>query len=142
MNIVSSARRILVNIGKLLPFVICFIVFTSYAESFYAMATSSFIDYEDYICLDKPISIFIGSLFEYDWITVAVLAILSVSLETCVWNKVAVLYLLVHIIFKKYMEGVETDAVLVYVLSTLNMAICAVLITKGLKKLNLFGRAK
>lgn len=138
MSFVGSARRTLVNIGKILPFAICFIVLISYAESIYAMASENYIDYEDYVSLNKPISVFIGSILEYDWITVTVLAILSVSLETCVWNKAAVIYLLANILFKKYIEDVEISVVDVYVFSVLNMTICGILITKGLKKLNLF----
>lgn len=135
---VTGARRFLVNTGKILPFIICFIVFISYAEGLLAMFTGSYDVYNDYICLSKPISVFVGNIFEYDYMTVFVLAILSVSLETCVWNKAAVIYLLANILFKKYIEDVEISVVDVYVFSVLNMAICGILITKGLKKLNLF----
>lgn len=142
MNIVNVARRLLVNTGKSLPFAICAIVLISYTESLYAIITESYVDYGDYVSLRKPISEFIGGIFEYDWMTVVVLSILSISLETCIWNKISVLYLVAHLLFKNYIKNIEIDSVDVYAIAMTNITICWFLVAKGLKKLNLFGRTK
>lgn len=44
-----TTRVALINIGKLLPFLICCVVFVSFAENVFALATSDFVDVGDAI---------------------------------------------------------------------------------------------
>lgn len=77
-------RVLLIQIAKVLPFIICGIVAISFLENIfsllferYAMFDGSYIPY-------KPISWTISNIIEYDWTTIVVLIILSIALETCI----------------------------------------------------------
>lgn len=83
-------RALLINIGKALPFVLCFIIFVSYAETAFALATSDFLLYDGMIIPNKPLSWLLGNFFEYNIQLLAVITVLTVAVRTCIWNKMAV----------------------------------------------------
>ena len=126
-----KARYALINVGKMLPFVMCFIVCMSYVENLYALMSESYLVTPHYTALCKPISFAIAGIFEYDWGVVAVLVIMAYALETCYWNKLTVLYLLLHLIFKNYVQDIVFDETEVYIVSIVNAAISFFLSYKG-----------
>ena len=131
MNIAYQARVVLIDIGKMLPFIICFLLLISYTEGLVSMVSADFIEFGDYVTLNKPISHWIGGVFEYDALIVVVLVIMAYALETCYWNKLAVLYLLLHLIFKNYVQDIVFDETEVYIFSIVNAAISFFLSYKG-----------
>ena len=131
MSIVYQSRIVLINIGKALPFIICFMVLVSYSENILSLATNNIVQYADTYTLSKPISHWIGGVFEYDALIVVVLVIMAYALETCYWNKLAVLYLLLHLIFKNYVQDVVFDETEVYIVSIVNAVISFFLSYKG-----------
>ena len=135
MSIAYQSRIVLINIGKVLPFVICFIVFVSYSENILSLATNNIVQYADTYTLSKPVSHWIGGVFEYDALSVVVLIIMSYALETCYWNKLAVLYLLLHLIFKNYVQDIVFDETGVYFVSIINAAISGFLTYNGVRKI-------
>ena len=76
-------RVALINTGKMLPFLICVVVFVSYSESTFALATSDFLDTDDAIILNKPLSWLIADYFRYNIVTIVVLTILSYAINAC-----------------------------------------------------------
>lgn len=127
-------RRLLIYFGKISPFVICFILFISYVEALYSYATNRFVLYADYVFAQKPISHFIAQYFEYDLLTVVICLIIGISVETCAWNRIATLYLAVHLLFKHYIEGVEVEVCTAILICATNAIISLILVYKGIKQ--------
>lgn len=126
-------RVALINTGKMLPFLICVVVFVSYAESAFALATSDFLDTDDAIILNKPLSWIIADYFRYNSVTIVVLTILSYAINACKWNKLALLYLATQLYEKEYFMTVELETFSIYVICAVNMIVCSYLIYKGIK---------
>lgn len=124
-------RVALINTGKMLPFLICVVVFVSYEESAFALATSDFLDTDDAIILNKPLSWIIADYFRYNIVTIVVLTILSYSINACKWNKLALLYLAIQLYEKEYFLTIELDAFVIYIICVVNMLVCSFLIYKG-----------
>lgn len=128
-------RVALINTGKMLPFLICVVVFVSYAESAFALATSDFLDTDNAIILNKPLSWIIADYFRYNIVTIVVLTILSYSINACKWNKLALLYLAIQLYEKEYFLTIELDAFVIYIICVVNMLVCSFLIYKGITNL-------
>ena len=92
-DIVYRARKHMIYLGKVLPFFICAIVTISYLECLYALFKYEYIQVGDSVYLNKPLSFFIGEYFELAFPTWLFLAITTIAIRTCKWNKLAVLYL-------------------------------------------------
>lgn len=129
---VNKVRRLLIQIGKSLPFLLCFLVFVSYAENLFALATNDFLYYDGYYIVNTPISFAIGLKFEYDWLMVVVAMILSIATETCKWNKFALCYLTTNLFQKSYLANIELDALVIYIICIANILVCALFIYKGI----------
>lgn len=134
IGIIRKARIFLIRIGKILPFVICGLVFISYAESILATITQDYILYDDYALLRKSISFFIGQYFEYNLQMLFVLVVLSIAIETCVYNKLTCAYLGFNLLEKSYLDF-ELEPTMIYIICTINIAISGYLTLKGIKKL-------
>lgn len=133
MNLPHRSRVVLIQIGKALPFFISLLVMVSYVENTYAMVTNDIVVYGGCYVLNKPVSHFIGNIFEYDVLIVIVTLIISFAVETCVWNKLCILYLALHLVFKHYIQEIELDDCQVYVISTVNIVISGFFCYKGIK---------
>lgn len=132
MNVIYRSRVFLVRCAKILPFVFCFVVCISYFESSWALANEDFLMFGDSISLNKPISFLIGNWFVYDWYTIAILTVLSISMETCVWNKLSIVYLAANIFERDYFITVELYPEYVYAICALNVFASGFLVYKGL----------
>jgi hypothetical protein len=132
---VRRARILLIETGKTLPFVFCLVVTVSYCENLHSMITDDFVLYDGSFVLNKPVSWFIGQYVEYDMVTVVILLVISVSVETCVWNKVSILYLSVQLAEKEMFISTEFSTAVVYVICVINIAISGYLTYKGMSTL-------
>ena len=132
MNLPHRSKVVLIQTGKALPFFISLLVMVSYMENTYAMITENIVVYGDCYVLNKPISHFIGNIFEYDVLVVVIALITSIAVETCVWNKLCILYLALHLVFKHYIQEIELDDCQVYVVSTTNIMISGFFCYKGI----------
>ena len=101
---IHKARIWLIRLGKVLPFVICFIVMLSYSETVFNLATNDLFSWCGIVIPSKPISWFISGYFEYNLQTLAVLVIISIAIETCIYNKLACGYLGVNLWEKSYLN--------------------------------------
>jgi hypothetical protein len=79
-----------------------------------------------------PISFFIGQYFEYNLQMLAVLCVISVAIETCIYNKLACLYLGVNLLEKSYFDF-ELDIWQIYIIATANLIVSGYFAYKGFK---------
>lgn len=129
---INQARRLLINIGKMLPFVVCFLVLLNYAESLYAMMTEDYLSYDGCIILNTPIAFYIGSHFEYNIQMLVVLCVISLAIETCFYNKLACLYLCVNLFEKSYFDF-ELEPYQIYIIIAVNIIASGFFVYKGVK---------
>lgn len=130
MSYANSARRLLINSGKLLPFALCFILSVSYSETLVAVVTENFLEYEGYIVLNTPISFSIAKVFRYDWLIMTLVFVISLAIEVCKWNMYASMYLAVHLLEKHYFSF-EMEMGSIAVVAGLNFIISAYFVYKG-----------
>ena len=133
MNIVLRTRFALVRLGKALPFVICFLALVSYTETLFALATSDFVCWSGNIIPNTPFSWLIGNYFEYNVQTLVVLSVISVAIETCIWNRLACVYLGVNLLEKSYFASVELYIEYIYIAAIANIIVSAFFVYKGIK---------
>lgn len=132
-GITMSARRGIIWIGKYAPFVIVAIVTLSNTEALYSLLTEQYAEYNGEIVYYKPISWFIGNYFKLSIAWVAALAVLSVGVEACFWNRACVAFLAV-ILWQKdfFLENTINETYFAAVLFA-NSTIGTLLVIKGIK---------
>lgn len=135
MNIAKTSRRILINVGKVLPFAICSIVLLSYIETLYNVCNEQYAFYDGYITPSKALSYNIGRLFEYDIGLVSITLVISIAIETCLWNKATAIYLFFNLSEKYYFANKEVYKEWVCTICVFNILTCTYLLYNGVKKL-------
>ncbi len=102
---VTLFRKLLIRIGKVIPFLFAFIVAFGYAENLYAMYMGNIVEYYNgEIMYDCPISIYISDIIFIDWFDVLLLYILAIALEFCKYNFRCVHYLLFNLLIRTLIE--------------------------------------
>ena len=129
---IHKFRRLLINIGKVLPFVACFLACLNYAETSFSLATSDLIVWDGIIIPNTPISFAIGNYFEYNFQLLFVLVVISIAIETCVYNKLACIYLTINLLEKSYFVY-ELEPMTIYIICAANIIVSSYLTFKGLK---------
>ena len=129
---INKFRRLLIQIGKLLPFVICSLVFINYAETAFALATNDFLVWNSMVVPNTQLSFIVGLYFEYNLQMLLVLAIISIAIETCVYNKMACAYLAINL-FEKFYFNFELEPINIYIICIANMVVSGILTFKGIK---------
>lgn len=125
---INSFRRLLIRIGKILPFVLCFIVCISYTESLYG----NIIVYGDISFIETPISFFVAEYFEYDLLSLVVMLTISVAIEKCYWNKLAIIYLCINLYERSYFATTEISEEAALLFAILNIITSGFLAFKGI----------
>lgn len=128
---INAFRRALIRLGKVIPFILCFIVFVSYLEDVYSLYTNSYMEFADGVYLYKPISWAIGNLFEYNVSHLSVLCVLSIAISTCLYNKLACLCLGINLLEKSYFDF-ELDIWQIYIIAIANLIISGYFTYKGI----------
>lgn len=128
---INAFRRALIRLGKVIPFILCFIVFVSYLEDVYSLYTNSYMEFADGVYLYKPISWAIGNLFEYNVSHLSVLCVLSIAISTCLYNKLACLYLGINLLEKSYFDF-ELEPTTIYLICLANIIVVGYLTWKGI----------
>lgn len=128
---VTLFRKILIRSGKVIPFVLAFIVAFGYIESAYALHMELFEECEDgSVILYTPISNYIGSVIYIDWFDVLLLYVLAVALEFCWRNMLAVHYLLLNLAVRTFIEHFYLDWWIVVGIASF-MALCGLYCVYG-----------
>lgn len=133
MNVVYKARLFLVRFAKVFPFILCFIVCTSYVESAYALANENFYAYGNDVVLYKPFSWIISEYFIYNWYTILIAAVLSLAMETCWYNKACVVYLCFNACERGYFITIELYPEYIYAICLANILVSGYLVYNGMK---------
>lgn len=111
---VNLFRKLLIRIGKIIPFVFAFIVVISHVESICAILNDDIIlDLEGYYSYNVPISNYIGNIVYVDWFDVFLLYILAIALEFCKYNMRAVHFLLLNLFIRALLEHFYLDTLVV-----------------------------
>lgn len=129
---IHKARIWLIRLGKVLPFVVCFVVSISYFETAFNVATNDLFVWDGVIIPNKPISWLLGHYFEYNIQMLFVLVILSIATQTCLWNKLACAYLGINLAEKSYFDF-ELEPTTIYIICFINIAVSFYLTFKGIK---------
>ena len=135
MNLIYKSRVALINIGKVLPFIVCAIVFVGYTETAFSLVTNDYIVWDGNIIPNTPITRFIGLYFEYDIIMLVILLTISVAIETCYWNKLAIVYLCIQLYEKNYFQSMELYTETIYIIAVANIIVSGFFVYKGAKML-------
>ena len=115
---VTLFRKILIRSGKIIPFVLAFIVVLGYIERAYAVYYELYEMCDDgSVILYTPISNYIGNIVYIDWFDVLLLYILGVALEFCKYNMRAVHYLLLNLAVRVVLEHFYIDEWVVFTLA-------------------------
>lgn len=130
INLGHKARKCLINLGKMLPFTLCSIILLSYIETLFALVNNDFIELHDVIILNTPISFKIANVFEYDILIVVVGLIVSFAIEACFWNRLAILYLALHLWLKSYLNF-ELEIETIYAITIVNIIVSFFFVCKG-----------
>ena len=130
---VNWFRRLLINFGKALPFILCFVLLVSYIECCVSLYIEDFMIYKDSITLNTPISFWLADKFEYDYLALFAMTILSYAVETCLWNKIGILYLAFQLAFKNYITNFELEPTTIYIICLANILVAGYLTYKGIK---------
>lgn len=131
MKLVYNARLTLIRGGKIFPFVLCFMIMLTYAETAFACALSDFAGYGGYVVPCKPLAWLIGRYFEYNAQMLMAIMVVSVSVETCIYNKMACAYLAINL-FEKSIFTFEMELSTIYLICFVNMAAAGYLTFKGI----------
>lgn len=132
MNVVYKARLFLVRFAKVFPFILCFIVCTSYVESVYALVNENFYAYGNDVVLHKPFSWLISEYFIYNWYTILTATVLSFAMETCWYNKACVVYLCFNAWERVYFITIELYPEYIYAICLANILVAGYLTVKGI----------
>lgn len=133
MNLIHRTRILLIRFGKGVPFVVCALVFISYIENIYALYNEYYLTINGVVILDKPISYLIGSYFEYNALFLSFLTIVSFAIQTCIYNKLAIIYLAINLYEKSYFTNHVYENNIYYIVAIINALICAFFCYKGIK---------
>lgn len=134
MSIAHKARKLLIQFGKQLPFVLCFLICCCYIEMLYSLATQNYLHFSDCTIINTPINFYIaGHIFEYDWLIVGVALVISFAIEACLWNRLSVLYAALQLWLKSYLDF-ELEPTTIYIICTINIVITSFLCYKGVKQ--------
>lgn len=128
----NGFRRLLIRTGKSLPFVACAFLLEHYFECMLAVLRNDYVMYDGSVILNTPLSFFIGSYIEYNIQMLVVLAIISFAIETCIYNKLACMYLGVNLIEKSFFSSIELCMAYIFSIAFINMLASGFFTYKGI----------
>lgn len=128
---ITTFRRLLIQLGKALPFVLCAAILVSYIETVFNLATSNFLCLDGVVIPNTPISFVVGEIFEYDLLVCCIMLITSIAIEACKWNLWATFYAFAHIAEKFYFDF-ELEPTTIYIICLANIFVAGYLTVKGI----------
>ena len=107
---IAFFRKLLIRVGKIIPFVFAFIVMVSHIETAYAVLNASIVlDMEGNYTYDVPISNYIGNIVYIDWFDVLIVWILCVALELCKYSFRCAIYITLNLAVRFALETLSLD---------------------------------
>lgn len=132
MNVVYQSRILLIRFAKVFPFILCFLVAISFSETLFALLTESYAQMDGCIIPNTPVSWFIARQYEYGIYSVVAALALSVAFETCIYNKLSIVYLTFVLWEKFYFAEIELYPEYIYAICIANILICGFFVWKGI----------
>jgi hypothetical protein len=129
---IHKSRVLLIRLGKVLPFVVCSVVMLSYAETIFSLTMDDLTNWNGSVIPTYSVSWFIGSYFEYNLQMLVVLCIISIAIETCIFNKLACAYLGINLWEKSYLNF-ELEPTTIYLICLANIIVAGYLTYEGLR---------
>ena len=129
---ITTFRRLLIQLGKTLPFVLCVAILVSYIETVFNLATSHFLYLDGVVIPNTPISFVVGQIFEYDLLVCCIMLTMSIAIEACKWNLWTTFYDFFHIAEKSYFDF-ELEPTTIYLICAANIIVAGYLTYKGIK---------
>ena len=126
-------RRLLIRFGKALPFALCFVVLISHIETCYGLFYGDYFLFIDGYTVYKPFSFMVAKYFEYDLLSLAVMLTISVAIETCYWNKLAIIYLCINLYERSYFATTEISEDVALLFAIFNIITSGYFTYKGFK---------
>lgn len=120
----TTFRKVLIAIGKLLPFILATIVAFGYLENVLAITTQSYVEVEGVLVYDAPISNWLASLIYIDWFDVLIAFIMCVAFDLCRYAYMTSTYILLNL-------GVRTLLENVYMQDGIVVSLCAFMAAGG-----------
>lgn len=127
------ARIILVKFAKVFPFIICGLIFILYVECFISLSTNNYIMVGDEVSLNTPIAWFVSSFYEYGIYSIVVAIVLALAMSTCLCNRIAILYLLIHLWSKHYLSSIELYEHQIYAIVIANLLASSFFVWQGVR---------
>ena len=137
---VTLFRKLLIRLGKTIPFVLAFILLVGYVETIYSIITNNtIVDAEENIIYNLPISFFIADIVYIDWLDVLLVWILCFALELCKYSFRCAYLITLNLPFRWLVENYETtDNVIItcsFIMTLLSL-LCLYGGIKVIKRLN------
>lgn len=133
-QLANTARKTLIRFGKIFPFVLCSVIALSYIENLYAVLAFDIIVVDGIAIYNTPLSFAIGMKFEYDILFSFVASIISVSVEVCKYNLMAIAYIWLNLIERHILFNSDPyDNEIYYVICISNIIASGYLTLKGIK---------
>ena len=105
---ITFFRKMLVRLGKIIPFVLAFVLFVGYTETIYAIiSNNTIIDAEENIIYNLPVSFFLADIVYIDWLDVLLVWILCVALELCKYSFRCAYLITLNLPFRWLVENYE-----------------------------------
>ena len=132
-NIVLSARRGIIWIGKYAPFLFVAIVTLSNLEALFSIVFDRYVEYDGFVIYYKPISWWIGERFELSIAWIVALFVLSFGVEACAWNRACIVFLSLVLLQKDFFLEHTIDETYFAVVLIANSTIGTLLVIKGIE---------
>ena len=126
--------RILIVLGKMLPFILCSIILLEHSESLYAMYNNIRCNVNSTEILYTPMSWYLGEYAYCSLMEILLLFVISIATECCYRHRLAIYYLAFNLIQKKYIETIVMSNALIYLYLIINIMIILVVLYIGLKQ--------
>lgn len=131
---IATFRRILIRLGKVIPFILAFCVLIGHVENIYSVAVGRIMEdeygFEYYYC---PLSEFISHIVTIDFFDVFLLYILAVALELCWRNILSIHYLTLSLALRIALETIFMPEWVVILLCTLMALLGLICVYLGIK---------
>jgi hypothetical protein len=126
-------RRLLIRLGKLLPFLFVVILLVGELENLYAIYTDNVVEYEcgQYVYV-TPISNFISEYIYIDFMIVLMLYVLCVALELCKYTFRCVHVLALNLFVRKDLETYIFDDSILMLFIYMMIILCVFALYGGL----------
>lgn len=137
---VTLFRKLLIRLGKTIPFVLAFILLVGYVETIYSIITNNtIIDAEENVIYNLPASFYLADIVYIDWLDALLVWILCVALELCKYSFRCAYLITLNMPFRWIVENYETtDNVIItcsFIMTLLSL-LCLYGGVKVIKRLN------